>query len=320
MILTVTLNPAIDKTMTAHELNPGQVNRMTGIREYAGGKGINVTKMLRQMDIPVTGMGFIGGFTGQFILNAMKDRGVLCQYTQVEGTTRTSLNILSEDGYVTEILEPGTAVSDTERENFMAAFRKNIRDCSTAVFSGSLPDGIPSDFYAGLIRIAKEYGKKTVLDTSGEALAEGVKACPWMIKPNAKELEYLVGRPLRSEKEIAAAADALQEAGIPHVVVTRGSRGMLTVLNGEKGKEILRVTVPDVNVVNTVGSGDVAVAVLTAELCEQPGEITDRIMEHAMLRAAAVSSANVTTMESGVAPLATADALMQEVKAERIPL
>ena len=157
MILTVTLNPAIDKTMTAHELNPGQVNRMTGIREYAGGKGINVTKMLRQMDIPVTGMGFIGGFTGQFILNAMKDRGVLCQYTQVEGTTRTSLNILSEDGYVTEILEPGTAVSDTERENFMAAFRKNIRDCSTAVFSGSLPDGIPSDFYAGLIRIAKEF-------------------------------------------------------------------------------------------------------------------------------------------------------------------
>ncbi|MCI2048376.1 MAG: 1-phosphofructokinase family hexose kinase [Lachnospiraceae bacterium] len=319
MIATVTMNPAIDKTMTARELIPGRVNRMTSLREYAGGKGINVTKVLRQMDEPVIGMGLLGGFTGQFIREYMEGKGVDCRYTKTAGLTRTTLNILSEDGYVTEILEPGAEVSPEELDRFLAMYRSSIADCSTVVLSSSLPAGVPKDFYAGLIAIAKERGKRTVLDTSREALVEGIKACPFLIKPNVTELEYVVGRPLRTVTEIGGAIDALQKAGIAIAVVTRGSRGMMTVVNGRQGREILSVSVPDVHVVNTVGSGDVTVAVLSMELAEFTGELTDRQIEHALLRAAAVSAANVTTMESGVVPQDMAERLMGQVKAERIP-
>ncbi len=322
MIATVTLNPAVDKTMTGAALSPGQVNRMKSMRLFAGGKGVNVTRILRQMEEPVIGLGFAGGFTGDFILEELKKRGVDCHFTRVQGTTRTTLNILSEDGYVTEILEPGEMVSAEEIENFLMTYRLFTDKSDIVVLSGSLPQGVPADLYARLTEIAKEKECRVILDTSGEALVQGIKAHPYLIKPNVKELEYVMGRPLRELSEIAGAAAALQEEGIPVVVVSRGKRGLLSVFDSEEGKQIVTVSVPDVPVVNTVGSGDCVVASLAWSLQNacKGSSFTGEELKEAIRRAAAYSSANVTTMESGSVPLETAESMLQDVEVVCEPL
>ena len=342
MIATVTLNPAVDKTMTGTALLQGQVNRMKSVRLFAGGKGVNVTKLLRRLGEEVTALGFLGGYTGAFILDDLKKRGVGCHFTQTAASTRTTLNILAEDGYVTEILEPGETVSRAELDDFLLGYRLFADKCGLLVLSGSLPQGAPVDFYAQLVRIAREKGCRVLLDTSGEALAEGVKAGPDLIKPNVRELEYLAGRPLREPREIAEAVQALRaRTGIPAVIVSRGKRGLLTVWEKDAaetaaapektaavscasaspaaaasgGRELLTVSVPDVPVVNTVGSGDCVVASLAWSMARDcAGASFSRAeLARALRRAAALSSANVTTMESGDVPLETAERLMDEV-------
>ena len=161
-----------------------------------------------------------------------------------------------------------------------------------------------------------------ILDTSGEALVQGIKAHPYLIKPNVKELEYVMGRPLRELGDIAGAAAALQEEGIPVVVVSRGKRGLLSVFDSEEGKQIITVAVPDVPVVNTVGSGDCVVASLAWSLqnaCAGDA-FTGEELKEAIRRAAAYSSANVTTMESGSVPLETARNMLQDVEVLCEPL
>lgn len=325
MIATVTLNPAVDKTMTGAALLPGQVNRMKSVRLYAGGKGVNVTKLLCQLEEPVTALGFVGGFTGSFIEEDLRKRGVDCRFTRTQQTTRTTLNILSEDGYVTEILEPGDAVGEEEREDFLLSYRLFADKCDLIVLSGSLPQGVPADFYAVLTKIAKEQGCRVILDTSGEALAEGIKAGPDLIKPNVRELEYIMGRPLRDVREIAEAAVELQEAGVSCVVVSRGKRGLLSVTGEESesgaerpARRIVTVSVPDVPVVNTVGSGDCVVASLAWSMAHECGGVsfTAEELKRALRWAAARSSANVTTMESGDVPMDTAERMMGEIVLE----
>lgn len=319
MITTVTLNPAIDRTMTGASLLPGRVNRMETVREYAGGKGVNVTKMLRGLGEEITGVGFLGGLTGQFILHYLSGLGVRCDYTEVPGATRTTLNLLTADGYVTEILEPGAAVPAGCEERFQLSFKRALAGSRAAVLSGSLPAGLPEDYYAGLIRFGKEQGVRMFLDASGAALAEGVRAAPFLIKPNTKELEYLMGRPLRRQEELAEAIVTLMERGLPCVVVSRGSRGLMTAVKKPKGYEIVTASAPEVPVVNTVGSGDVSVALLVQELADAPDRPDAERMERALRRAAAYASANVTTMESGIVSEETAKRLMDEVRTERFP-
>lgn len=314
MIITVTLNPAIDKTMTADELVPGQVNRMKTMTQYAGGKGVNVTKLLRELGDPVTGLGFLGGFTGSFILAAMRGIGVDCRYTTVAAPTRTSCNILSADGFVTEILEPGAPVTEEEKEQFLAAFEAALPTADTVVFSGSLPAGLPDDFYARLIRIAKDKGKRTVLDTSGRPLAEGLKEMPFLIKPNVREMEYVMKRPLRTEDDLAGALVRLKQSGIAVPVVSRGKRGMMAVVEENGENVLLRASVPDVHVVNTVGSGDVTIAVLARLLCREGVTVNKETVTGALREAAAYSSANVMSMESGVVPLEEVEGCRRKVR------
>lgn len=293
MILTVTLNPAVDKTCELGILRPGEVNRLTKCVSAAGGKGINVTKVLRQFHMPVAAVGFLGGSGGRLIEDAMEEMGVECYFTKIRGETRTNVNILGGDGAVTEILEPGPEISGKELENFRKQFGGCLELCEMAVLSGSAPAGVPTDIYGHLIEECHRAGRRVCLDTSGELLREGVRAKPDMVKPNRKELEYLAGKSLTGREELAQAAEALTAQGVSKVILSLGEEGLLYVDGGRKVYQ----PAGKVQVVNTVGCGDT----VTASICmsELAGETPDMMLS----KAAALAAANAATWENGRIPM-----------------
>lgn len=306
MITTVTLNPAIDKTYTTARLIPGQVNRMEDVKNLAGGKGINVTKVLRQFDYPVRALGFLGGYTGRFIEDSVAKTGAACEFTHIKEETRSSMNILSKDGYVTELLEPGPSVSEEEMLQFMADYRRAVSESSLIILSGSAPGGVPEDIYRTLTEIGNEAGKTVLLDTSGSFLRQGAEAVPFMIKPNLKELEALCGRKIRDIEEVIHAALQLNAKGIGHILVSMGYKGILYACD----KRVLYAKAPYVKAVNTVGCGDSVVAAFAMSLMEQEG------MEETLRRCTAVSAANATTLESAVIPVEKAEAFLEKIEIE----
>lgn len=293
MILTVTLNPAVDKTYETAELIKGQVNRMRSAVSLAGGKGINVTKILRQFEQPVAAMGFLGGYTGRMIEETMLKMGAECHFTRIEGETRTSINILADSGFVTEVLEPGPQVTESEVHIFLQEFDYCLEQAKIVALCGSAPQGIEPCFYAGLVERCNRAGKKVIVDTSGEALREAVKACPYMIKPNRREMEYLTGKKLRTIQDIAEEAHKLVDGGIDKVVVSLGENGLLYA----DREYYIHMEAPEVEVVNTVGCGDSVVA----SLCMS--ELMEEKPQEALHRAAALSAANAATWESGNIPM-----------------
>ena len=307
MILTVTLNPAVDKTYTTGSLMLGQVNRMRTVNNIAGGKGINVAKILRQYGYEVMTAGFLGGYTGQFIEKCMEEIHAECRFTKVAGETRSSINIIAEDGYVTEVLEPGPTVSAQELERVMEDYKKAVGECGLVIMSGSVAKGIPADIYGQLVEMGKEAGLRCILDTSGEALLHGIKAVPFMIKPNQKELEYLVGHRLKDIGELGEAAKKLCQRGIEHVLVSLGKKGLLSVTE----KEMLWAKPPAVKAINTVGCGDSVVASYAMSLLKGEDDYT------ALKRAAAISAAHTATLESGDISLELAEELLEKVQIEK---
>ena len=303
MITTVTLNPAIDKTITTSSLLSGQVNRSESVKNIAGGKGINVTKVLRQYGNSVCALGFLGGYTGRFIEEYVEGLGAESFFTRIAGETRTSINVLSGDGYVTEILEPGPVITEEEKEQFLQTYRKKIAGSEFVVLSGSAPKGLPTDIYAQLIALADKQQIRSVLDTSGELLVRGVKAKPFLIKPNCKELEYLTGRRLRELSEIKEAALQLVSEGIAHVLVSMGEKGILYAAEGR----CLFAKAPKVKALNTVGSGDSVVA--AAVMALQQGAS----MEDTLKLCVAISAANTTTLENAVIPKEYAAELLTQI-------
>ncbi len=293
MILTVTLNPAVDKTCHINELLLGQVNRLQSVNSIAGGKGINVTKVLRQFDYPVTAMGFLGGYTGQLIQERLTEMDAECHFTHIDADTRVSTNILAENGYVTEILEPGPVITQEELRRFISEYKRQLQRASIVVLSGSIPRGVPDNIYETLTLLAKECGCKVFLDTSGEALKNGVKAIPYFLKPNKKELEYLVGRRLATREEIEKEIKKLLDNGIQKVVVSMGSKGFLY---GD-AEGIVEQKPYKVKVVNTVACGDT----LVSSFCMS--ELENVVREKAVMYAAALASANASTAISAQIPM-----------------
>lgn len=308
-ILTVTLNPAVDKTYTTKCLVAGQVNRMRTAMNIAGGKGVNVTKILRQYGYRVMATGFLGGHTGRFIEEELLRRGAECGFVQVSGETRCNMNILADDGCVTEILEPGPRVSEREQALFLEQYEALLAGCRLAVLSGSIASGMEDDIYERLIVMARDKKVPVYLDSSGESMRKGLLAKPYFIKPNWKELEYLAGHPIADREGIIEAARRLRAEGIAKVVVSMGSKGLLSVTDCG----VLFARARGIEAVNTVGSGDSVVAsyAMSAVLGESD--------EEAIQRACAISAANVTTLESACIPVETAQRLMNKMIVEKIP-
>lgn len=257
MILTVTLNPAVDIGYKLDKLNLNAVNRVSDISKTAGGKGLNVARVARQLDAKVSASGFIGGSLGDFIRTEIKKDEIQDLFMNISGDTRNCIAVIHE-GDQTEILESGPTITAEEAENYLTDFTDYLYQQEIVTLSGSLPKGLPTDYYAQLIEIANFHQVPVILDTSGDALLSAVKGKdkPFMIKPNEEELAALMGTDSLDEEAIVKALKSDLFTDIPLVVVTLGADGAIVKYHDD----FYRANAPKIVAVNAVGSGDSVVA------------------------------------------------------------
>lgn len=257
MILTVTLNAAIDKTYTVNNFNINHVHRTTGISALPGGKGINVARILSTLGIETLATGFVGGYSGKFILDELEKQNLNNDFLQIQGESRTCINILDcRNATSTEILENGISISESDQKAFFTKFKNLCQKSKVVVMSGSVPNGLSTDVYRKLTEIANANGAVTILDTNKDYLIEGIKGKPYMIKPNNEELGAAFGIKLNDEKDIEKVIEMCLKDGISTVVVSLGKKG--SIVGSEKG--FFRVCPPEIKAVNPVGCGDALVA------------------------------------------------------------
>jgi tagatose 6-phosphate kinase len=261
VIVTVTLNAALDVTYAVAELRPGASHRVSSVVETAGGKGVNVASVLAQGGLPVVATGIVGGCVGSRIRADLDSRAVPHDFADCAGESRRTLTVVSgRDSDATVFNELGPQVSAPEWRGFLAHLGGLVRHTSATVVvaSGSLPCGVPPNAYAELLELAHEAGCRTVLDTSGEALGAALVAGPDVVKPNRDELLEVTG-----VGDLSAGVAALRRMGARNVLASAGADGMLLV--GEEGLALAgRVDPPLIG--NPTGAGDAAVAAVAAGL------------------------------------------------------
>ncbi|MEV6369296.1 1-phosphofructokinase family hexose kinase [Micromonospora musae] len=278
-ILTVTLNAALDVTYHVPALTPGAAHRVSRVDERAGGKGVNVARLLHTLGVPVVATGLAGGACGARIRFLLAQEGVPETFVPIEAESRRTVVVAAPDS-ATGFWEPGPTVTPEEWDAFRTRFTDLVRDAAAVVLSGSLPLGVPADAYRVLIEAARRAGTWTVLDSSGQALRHGLRADPDLVKPNADELADLLGcAPPRP----AAALEAVRGLDAPTVVASFGPDGLLAVT----GEGAWRAYVPQPVAGNPTGAGDACVAALTSGLIRQR-PWPERLAEAVALSAAAV--------------------------------
>jgi len=309
MIATVTLNPAIDKSLSVPCFQVGKTNRGELGRIDASGKGINVAMALKQFGVEVCALGFMAGNYGQVILEALGARGIPADFTPVPGETRVNLKI--HDRVLeteTEINEPGFQVLPDHLAAVRVKIREHAARCELMVFSGSLPPGAPPETYAQLITIAGSEGAKCILDTAGPALRCGLEARPFLIKPNVAEVEGLLEVPARSRLELGAAARKLLEMGAREVVISMGADGAIAATE----HHLLAALPPAVSMRSSTGAGDAMVAAMAF------GEVTHLSFRDSFRLAMAASAAAVSIEGTQAADPATVRRLLPQVQVEEI--
>lgn len=258
-VYTVTLNPALDKTIILPSLNVGELNRVKEIRIDPGGKGVNVAKVLKNFNTDVVATGFIAGEQGQQLRKQLNNLGINEKFLDVSGETRINLKIFDESSSITtEINELGFEVCEDDINNFLQLLSNEINKDTILVLGGSLPIGTPINSYKSIIEMGKEKEAIVILDADGQAFEEGIKAKPFAVKPNIFELEQYFGRSINSDKEILQTGQELLDLGISLVIVSMGSQGSLVMNN----QEAYRVYPFSISPKSTVGAGDSMVAAL----------------------------------------------------------
>ena len=250
-VLTVTLNPCIDKTITVERFKYGGLNRAERVSSALAGKGINVSRVLEASGIEQTATGFMGDCFEKTDINA--------RFVRAAGSVRTNIKLFDAESHITtEINEKGFEVSEDKLSEFEILYGELLNSCRIAVISGSMPKGVPSGFYARLISAAHEKHIKTILDCSGEPFALGLEAIPYAVKPNICELEEYFGEELDSDDKIISAAQRLCAIGIRLAAVSMGSGGAVFCSGGE----VIRVKPFEADIKSTVGAGDSMVAAI----------------------------------------------------------
>ncbi|WP_110932943.1 1-phosphofructokinase [Paenibacillus bouchesdurhonensis] len=263
---TVTLNPAVDKTVMVDRFVAGELNRIKTMRTDAGGKGINVAKVLHSFSVSVIAWGIQAGHQGKILLDKLQEQGIPARFIEAEGETRTNLKVVDEQSkQTTELNEAGCVPSKELLEEFLARYEAELNEAAIVVLGGSLPPGTPMDYYRRLIDIANRKGVRTILDADGEALALGIEAVPFALKPNIHELEALYETKFETEEQIIAAASRLVNKGISYVLVSMGSEGSILV----NEQEVYRATPFPITPLSTVGAGDSMVAAMAYCLLHQ---------------------------------------------------
>ena len=308
MILAITMNPAIDKVYAIDDFEINRVFRPKAMTATAGGKGLNVARVAHILGEPVMATGFLGGSTGQFIHKQIEEMGLIDRFVSIQGETRICINIMDEKNTTsTEVLEPGPTISQEECDLFLEQYEKMLDSCDVVTASGSLPKGVAVDFYNMLIGIAKERGKKFILDTSGDYFKHGIQAKPYMIKPNKEEFEKAMGS-LRTLNDYDVALMKLKEQGIELPVITLGKDGCIAAL--EDG--IYRFFAPSIKVLNTVGSGDSFVAGCAVSLCRGKGAM--EVVKMGM----ACGMANTQFFQTGMVSVELVDKFFNMIEIEKL--
>jgi 1-phosphofructokinase len=209
MITTISLNPAIDKTILLTDFKRGEVNRLTSVREDIAGKGINVAKILNKLNVPIQVCGFVGKQNRPYFEDLLRVENLPHQFLEADGPTRINTKLVELDqGITTDLNEPGFLITEEQVEQFKTILLKNASQSDYMVFNGSVPRGVPDGIYRDLISIVSSYSK-TILDADGNLLLEGMKADPYMIKPNIHELEAAFHTKFNSDQEIITFCQSL---------------------------------------------------------------------------------------------------------------
>lgn len=266
MIVTVTPNPVLDRTLTVAHIIFNEMTRATSSRLDWGGKGFNVSRALQALDVESVAMGFIGGTTGRMLERGLSDVGITTDFVHIVGETRTNIVITDADAERhIKVNEAGPTVQTEELAIFLKRVRERVRPGDIWVLSGNLPPGVPSDFYAQLIALVQAANAKALLDTSGEALRLGCAASPHLVKPNTVEAEEIVGREIASDADALDATEFFLSQGIELVALSLGADGLL--LASEQHTVWARP--PDVQARNPVGAGDALLAGVTWALAQE---------------------------------------------------
>lgn len=310
MILTVTMNPSVDIAYQLDRFELDSVNRVAETIKTPGGKGLNVTRVLFQAGEGVLATGLLGGKIGEFIQKELDKASIKHAFSPIAQETRNCIAILHE-GQQTELLEQGPTIAAEEADRFLDHFEGLLKEVDVVAISGSLPKGLALDYYAKLIGFCHRYSKPVVLDCSGATLLEVLKgsAKPTVIKPNSEELSQLLGRPISNDindlKEVLA--DPLF-AGIEWVIVSLGSQGAFA----KHGNQCYKVTIPRIEVINPVGSGDSTVAGIASALLQKASD------SELLKKANCLGMLNAQEKQTGYVNMANYASLYDQIKVEEV--
>lgn len=266
MIATVTLNPAVDKTLMVESLVLGESNPIKSYRIDPGGKGINVSRVIKELGRETKALGFIGGDTGHFLKHSLERRGVPTNFVEIDRSTRTNVTLVDlSRPPATEFNEKGPCISQPDLELLKNKIFEALPHSRLIVFAGSLPQGAPDDTYYQLIELAEKKGLRCVLDSRGEAFTVGLRATPFMIKPNRHETEQVLKVELKTMEDTVKAARQFIKKGIEVVVISMGQDGAILATQDK----VWHAEPPEVKVGSGVGAGDSMVAGICVGIVEQ---------------------------------------------------
>lgn len=308
MITTVTLNPARDRLLETDEITVGEANRVRLLSASAAGKGIDVAKILRDLDWTVAATGFLGGEVAEFFIRCFNEEKIANHFVRIKGTTRTNIQLFEKNGARTELLEKGPTVTAEECSLLMKQFSVLAGKSDAVTICGSVPDGVSRDYFHKLIQTARKQSDYVIVDTSGTWLSIALEEKPDLIKPNRREMAELMGKEQVTDEEIIAFAQELVHNGLSYVLVSLGGDG--AILIGQKG--VWRGKAPKVEVKSTLGCGDAMVASVSVSLAE-------RLAPRDMLqRSIALSAANAMTFDTAHVILSDYQKLLRRIDIEKI--
>ena len=275
MIVTLTLNPSLDRTIEVDRLERGAVLRTSEPILEPGGKGVNVTRALTANGVPSLAIAAVAGAEGAELSRLLERDGILCRFVPVSGRTRSNTTVCDADGTVTKLNEPGSPLRGDDLEAIATAIRTSVREGDWLVVSGSTPPKLTPAQMTGLLDEANDAGVHLAVDSSGEALSTAVAARPRLIKPNGAELAELVGRGLTSMAEVIAAAEEVRGSGIEFVLASLGAQGALLV--GPNGVIVGESQVDQPR--STVGAGDSFLAGFLSRFTQDENDLDAALLE-----------------------------------------
>jgi tagatose 6-phosphate kinase len=304
MILCLNLNAAVDKTIVVSSFELNKIHRPESVIVLAGGKGCNVARALKTLGEKPVVCGWVGGFAGQFIETELRLEGIQTDFIYTDFESRACTSILDrEKGRITEIYEKGDPVPPGKIDELRDHIRKTIGNYKAITLSGSMPQGVPSDFYADLIEIANKENVLTFLDSSGDALRQGIEAGPFLVKPNETEAKTLLGIGTADSFDPADAASVISAKYHVNVLLSLGANGAIAVKSGG----MFKVKNPSVEAKSAVGSGDCMLGGLIY------GLLNGLSFEESIRHGVAAGAANTLTVGAGQFKIEDFERLREQV-------